>query len=251
MEDYARFRAAGERQHAPWPAWPAPLRDGVIKEGDYDEEAMRYHLYVQWLAHQQLQSLSQKAREKGVRLYFDLPLGVHPDGYDVWREPNLFVLGASAGAPPDAFFAKGQDWGLPPLHPERLREQGYRYYIACVRHLLQMAGILRIDHVMGFHRLFFVPRGMKANQGVYVRYRAEEFYALLALEAHHHQAIIVGEDLGTVPPEVRPAMERHGLHRTYVAQFSLTPDARQALLPPSSNMVASLNTHDTPTFAGF
>ncbi|MEK7848165.1 MAG: 4-alpha-glucanotransferase, partial [Chloroflexota bacterium] len=249
--DYARFRAAGERQRAPWPAWPAPQRDGVLKEGDYDETASRYHLYVQWLAHQQIGDLSQKAREKGVRLYFDLPLGVHPDGYDVWRERDAFVRGVSAGAPPDTFFVKGQDWGLPPPHPERLREQGYRYYIACLRHQLQYAGILRIDHVMGFHRLFYVPHGLPATQGVYVRYRAQEFYAILALESRRHNAIILGEDLGTVPPQVRPAMARHRLLRSYVAQYSVSSRAGQVLGPGSADMVASLNTHDMPTFAAF
>ena len=144
----------------------------------------RYHLYVQWLAHQQIESVSEKAREKGVQLYLDLPLGVHPDGYDVWRERGAFILDASAGAPPDAVFTRGQEWKFPPLHPERIREQGYRYVIAYLRHHLRQAGILRIDHVMGLHRLFCIPNGMEASQGVYLRYPAEELYAILALESH-------------------------------------------------------------------
>ena len=121
VEDYARFRAVCERRHTPWPAWPQPLRDGVLQEGDYDEEAKRYHLYVQWLAHEQLEALANKSRQKGPGLYLDLPLGVHRAGYDVWREPKVFALEASGGAPPDAFFTKGQNWGFPPLHPEKIR----------------------------------------------------------------------------------------------------------------------------------
>jgi 4-alpha-glucanotransferase len=251
LQDYARFRAVGERRRAPWPAWPLPLRDGTVRDGDYDDESWRYHLYVQWLAHQQLHDFAQKARQAGPGLYLDLPLGVHPDGYDVWRNRDIFASGVSGGAPPDSFFTKGQDWGFPPLHPERVRQQGHRYFIACLRHHLRYAGILRIDHVMGLHRLFWVPQGMKAIEGVYVRYPARELYAILALESQRHQALIVGEDLGTVPAYVRPAMARHNAHRSYVVQYELTPDPRRALRPVSRDSLASLNTHDMPTFAGF
>ncbi|MDO8491072.1 MAG: 4-alpha-glucanotransferase [Dehalococcoidia bacterium] len=251
MEDYAGFRAACEEQHAPWPAWPSPLREGVLREGDYDDEAKRYHAYVQWLAHEQLQAISLKAREKGTKLYFDLALGAHPDSYDVWRERDSFALGVSAGAPPDPFFSEGQDWGFPPLHPERIREQGYRYYIACLRHQMKYAGVLRIDHVMGFHRLFWVPRGLKATDGVYVRYRPEEFYAILTLESSRNKVMMVGEDLGTVPAEVRPAMAEHGLHRTYVVQFALSADHAHAIAPISEDMAAAVDTHDLPSFAAF
>ncbi|MFB0559563.1 MAG: 4-alpha-glucanotransferase [Dehalococcoidales bacterium] len=251
VEDYARFRAARERHRNSWRFWPHPLREGVLTEGDYDEENKRYHLYVQWLAHQQIESVFKEARGKGVQLYLDLPLGVHPDGYDVWRGRETFVPDISAGAPPDPGFAKGQNWAFPPLHPERIREQGYRYVIACLRHHLQCAGILRIDHVMSLHRLFCIPNGMEASQGVYVRYRAEELYAILALESHRHKAIIVGEDLGTVPSYVRPAMRRHDLHRMYVVHYELASELRRSLPPVSSNSVASLNTHDMPPFAAF
>jgi len=247
VEDYAWFRAAGEKQGISWQSWPQPLRDGVLKDTDYSEESRRYHLYVQWLAHQQMEDVSKRIRDKGLKLYLDLPLGAHPDGYDVWREREAFAPGTSAGAPPDAVFTRGQNWGFPPLHPERIREQGYRYVTLCLRHHLKYADILRIDHVMGLHRLFFIPNGMEASEGVYVRYRAEELYALLALEARRHGAIIVGEDLGTVPPYVRPAMVRHGLHRMYVVHYELASDQRR-LPPVPSRAVASLNTHDMPPF---
>jgi len=251
VEDYARFRATGERQRAPWPAWPQPQRDGVLAEGDFGQESRRYHLYVQWCAHEQLGALSAAARDKGVGLYLDLPLGVHADSYDVWRERAVFALGMSGGAPPDGFFIKGQNWGSPPLHPERIRAHGYRYYITCLRHHLRQASVLRIDHVMGLHRLFWIPPGMRAHEGVYVRYRAEEFYAILALESHRHKAMIVGEDLGTVSPSVRPAMARHNVQRTYVLPFELTWDPVGGLRSPAADSLAGLNTHDMRPFAGF
>ena len=251
LEDYARFRATVERRRVPWPAWPEPLRDGVLKAGDYDEAAKRYHLYVQWLAQGQMQALCQRGRSAGVKLCLDLPLGVHPDGYDVWRERSIFALGAAAGSPPDTFFTKGQNWGFPPLHPEAMRKQGYHYLIACLRHHLQHAGMLRLDHIMGLHHLYWIPRGMEAHEGVYVRYPSEELYAILSVEAHRHQALIAGEDLGTVPRYVRRAMARHNVHRTYVVQFELRPERRRPLGAVPAASVASVNTHDMPPFAAF
>src|SRR4029079_1082368 len=156
----------------------------------------------------------------------------------------------SAGAPPDTFFTKGQNWGFPPLQPDRLRDSGYRHLIDCLRHHLAHAGLLRIDHVMQFHRLFWIPQGMDASGGVYVRYPAEEFFAILSLESHRHQAIIVGENLGTVPPEIGEAMDRHDVLGMYVVQYELQPGS-QGLREPPARSVASLNTHDMPTFRAF
>jgi 4-alpha-glucanotransferase len=250
-DDYARFRATVEQRRAPWPTWPRPLRDGVLKAGDYDEAAKRYHLYVQWMAHQQMQDLYERGRSAGVSLCLDLPLGVHPDGYDVWREQSLFALGASTGSPPDTFFTRGQNWGSPPLHPEAMRTQGYRYFIACLRHHLQYASILRLDHIMSLHHLYWIPSGMEAHEGVYVRYPSEELYAILSVESHKHGALIVGEDLGTVPRYVRKAMARHNIQRTYVVQFELRPERSRPLAPVPVASVATINTHDTPPFAAF
>jgi 4-alpha-glucanotransferase len=249
--DYARFRATVESRGETWPNWPDPLRDGVLGEGDYSIEAEHYHAYVQWLADEQLQHLSRRTREKGLRLYLDLPLGVHPDGYDTWRERDLFVAGVAAGAPPDALFHQGQDWGFPPLHPQKMREQGYRYPIAYLNHHMKYADILRVDHVMGLHHLFWVPNGMRATEGVYVRYPSDEMYAILSVESHKHQCLIVGENLGTVPPYVNDAMARHNVHGLYVTQYEvpLDPDAGVRDIPPAA--VASLNTHDMPPFSGF
>jgi len=251
VEDYARFRATFEKQGVSWLVWPQPMREGLLREGDYNESDRRYHIYVQWLAHEQMTDVSDKARGRGLQLYLDLPVGVHPDGYDVWREREIFIPDASAGAPPDTVFLNGQNWAFQPLHPERIREQGYRYVIACLRHHLQHTGILRIDHVMGLHRLFCIPDGMESRHGVYVRYRAEELYALLAIESQRHSTIIVGEDLGTVPSYVRPAMRKHSIYRMYVAYYELASDTQRGLPSVPSKSVASLNTHDMPPFAAF
>ncbi len=250
-QGYASFRATGERQRAPWAAWPQPLKDGEITPKAYDEEAKKYHLYAQWVVDEQFQAISKRFRERGEALYLDLPLGVSYDSYDVWRQRDLFVLDVSAGAPPDDFFTQGQDWGFPPLHPVRSRDEGFRYFRECLRHQFRHAGILRIDHVMGLHRFFCVPRGMTAREGTYVRYPAEEMYAILSLESHRHGVRLVGEDLGTVPSYVRPAMAKHGLSRMSVVQFGLSPDPAHALtaVPPGS--LGCLNTHDMPPFASF
>ena len=249
--DYARFRATCESRGETWRTWPQPLRDGVLHEEDSDREAEHYHAYVQWLADEQLRGLSEGAREKGLRLYLDLPLGVHRDGYDTWRERDLFVPGVSAGAPPDALFHKGQDWGFPPLHPQKMREQGYRYPIAYLNHHMKYADILRIDHVMGMHHLFWVPKGMEATEGVYVRYPADEMYAILNVESHRHQCLVVGENLGTVPSYVNDAMARHNVHGLYVAQYEVPQEAEGGLRDVPSESVASLNTHDMPPFSAF
>jgi 4-alpha-glucanotransferase len=250
-QDYAAFRAKADRERLPWGRWPQANRDGALGAGDYDDDARQYHLYVQWLAHEQVRALGVKSKAGGAGLYLDFPLGVNRDGYDVWRHRDAFALAASGGAPPDAFFTRGQDWGFPPFHPEGLRRQGYRYYIHCMRHHLQYADMLRIDHVMGLYRAYWVPEGFSPTEGVYVHYPAEEFHAVLNLESHRHQAQIVGENLGTVPPYVNSALSRHGLRGMHVSQFGVRTDPGNALDRPQRGAVASLNTHDTPTFAGF
>ena len=269
---YAAFRAVGDRRGESWQAWPARLREGSLAPADYDAEDYRYHLWVQWAMDQQMEQAAGHARgaasESAARsgtpgipgaagntrragLYLDMPLGVHGSAYDVWRAPDVFAAGASAGAPPDAFFTKGQDWGFPPLRPDRLRERGYDYLIASLRHHLRHAGVLRLDHVMQLHRLFWVPRGLGPAGGVYVRYPHEELYAVLSLESHRHQALIVGENLGTVPPEVNESMARHGVLGMYVVQYELAPGGGGLQREPPPDSVASLNTHDMPTFRGF
>lgn len=251
LEDYARFRACCETRLAPWSEWPESMREGRLRDEDYQEYAKRYHEYVQWIAQEQIQELSGIACDGGLGLYLDLPLGVHPAGYDVWRENSLFVRRMSTGAPPDVLFTGGQNWGFPPLDPEKIRNQGYRYVINYLRHHMSHAGILRVDHVMGLHRLFWIPDGMAARDGVYVRYSAEELYAVFCLESHRNRCLVVGENLGTVPPCVNEAMESHGIHAMYVTQYELTHEPDRALRDSQSNVVASINTHDMPPFAAF
>ena len=247
VHDYARFRAAGERWGVDWRRWPMPSRDGRLSDADVDVEAAAYHRYVQWIAEVQIAALSSPG--PGC-LYLDLPVGVHPDGYDVWRERATFAPGVSAGAPPDDLFAGGQDWGFPPPHPERIREQGYRYLIECLRHAMRHAAALRVDHVMGLHRLYWVPHGSPAGAGVYVRYRPDEWYAILSIESHRAGATVVGEDLGTVPAPVRTSMRRRGLLRSSVLEMEVDPDRSPPIRSPRGSL-ASLNTHDLPPFAAF
>lgn len=250
-EAYARFRAVGERQKSGWRQWPEPLRNGVLPDGSFDEANRRFHLFCQMEAARQLGAVAQAAAAKAVSLYLDFPLGVHPDGYDVWRQRDLFAEGASAGAPPDTFFTRGQDWGFRPLLPDQLRESGYDQWAHWLRHSMRVAQMLRVDHVMGLHRLYWVPRGHAATEGAYVRYPAEEMYAVLSLESHRTATVVIGEDLGTVPAYVRASMRRHGVSRTYVLQLEAGPDRQPALPAVPREAVASLNTHDLPPFAAF
>lgn len=250
-EHFARFRAVGERQGRPWQDWPEPLHRGIITPGDFDRQAYRYHLYAQWQVDEQLQQLASRARQNDLLWYLDFPLGVSRVGYDVWRHRDLFALEASGGAPPDAFFTKGQNWAFPPLHPQQLRAHGYAYLIDALRTHLRYAGLLRVDHVMCLERLYWIPEGMDARDGVYVRYPREELFAVLTLESHRHQAQIVGENLGTVPEGLDEAMRRHGVAGMHVLQFALQPDEKQPLHSAPATSVASVNTHDMPPFAAF
>jgi 4-alpha-glucanotransferase len=142
-------------------------------------------------------------------------------------------------------------WGFPPLHPDAIRKSGYRYWIDCLRHQFRHAAALRIDHVMGLHRLFWVPNGMEAAEGVYVRYQAEELYAILCLESRRCQTAVMGENLGTVPAYVSAAMSRHGVQKMYVGQHEGGPARRHPLRLVPRDAVASLNTHDMAPFAAF
>jgi 4-alpha-glucanotransferase len=251
LQSYARFRAVTDRRQTSWQNWPERLRQGKLVPGDFQREAERYHLYVQWCAQQQIDSLSNACRKREVTCYLDLPLGVSAGSFDCWRYQHLFATGATVGAPPDLFFTKGQHWGLAPLLPHAIRADHYAYPINFLRLQMRLASLLRLDHVMGLHRLYWIPDGFPASEGAFVHYRAEEFYAILSLESHRHKTALVGENLGTVPPEVNTSMQEHQLNEMYVVQYEVQPDARRALRPPPSNCVAGLNTHDMPPFAAF
>jgi 4-alpha-glucanotransferase len=238
LAGYAGFRARCERERAGWRDWRDPEAPG-------DEAAARYHAYAQWLCEEQL----DRVGDGGAGPYLDMPLGVHPGGYDTWRFREVFAEGVSVGAPPDGFFGGGQSWGLAPLHPGRLRDQGHAYPMACIRTLCRHAVAARIDHVMGLHRTFWVPEGMPATEGVYVGYPFEELYAVLCIESQRARTRLVGEDMGTVPGAVRRTMAAHGLLRIYAVQTELG-GADPFDRVPSEAMVG-MNTHDMSTFAGF
>jgi 4-alpha-glucanotransferase len=227
LEAYARFRARLERGGT---------------DADPDPATVTYHLYCQWAAKEQL-----LVAGRTVSQYADFPVGSHPQGFDPEWSPVSFVPGVHGGAPPDRFFPTGQDWGFRPLHPQRIREDGYRFLSAALVRAFRHAACVRIDHVMGLERLFMIPEG--AGGGAYVTYAAEELHALVALEAHRAGTVVVGEDLGTVPDGVRDRMARDRMLRTWVFQFESTEDT--PLPEPPASCLAALGTHDLPRFAAY
>ncbi|MGZ4759574.1 MAG: 4-alpha-glucanotransferase [Acidimicrobiales bacterium] len=249
--EYGRFRAAVERRGSGWHAWPPVLRDGVLLVDDFDRRIAARHVYAQWSMHRQLAEVSGALEARGQRLYLDLPVGSTGDGFDTWIDQHAHGWGAAVGAPPDDFFAAGQNWGFPPVRPDVARDEGHRLLAESLRHHMGPARLLRLDHVMGLHRLFWVPDGMEAADGVYVRNATEEQFAVVAIESQRSGCVVVGEDLGTVPDEVREAMDRHRVLRSYVAEFAVPGHAGDAIDRPDHRMVATVATHDTPTFAAF
>ena len=249
--EYGRFRAAAERQRSGWHSWPRASRDGLLLADDFDRRVAARHVYAQWSMHRQLLELSSALGQRDQVLYLDLPVGASGDGFDTWIDRKAYGWGAAVGAPPDDFFAGGQNWGFPPVRPDVAREDGHRLLAECLRHHMTHAGLLRLDHVMGLHRLFWVPDGMHAADGVYVRNATEEQFAVVAIESHRTGCVVVGEDLGTVPDEVRNAMDRHRMLRSYVAEFAMPAGPGAPMGDPDHRMVATVATHDTPTFGAF
>ncbi|HEY6532420.1 MAG TPA: 4-alpha-glucanotransferase [Acidimicrobiales bacterium] len=246
---YAAFRAATDRTGTGWHAWgvgPGRLPVDVTDGPEADT-----HLWAQWTMDRQLGAAAESLAAREQRLYLDLPVGTSGDGFDTWSDHDLYAWGTAVGAPPDDFFGAGQNWGFPPVNPMVSRAQGHRQFAANLRHHLDAARILRLDHVMGLHRLYWVPDGLPATEGVYVQYPAEELFAVLAVEAHRRDALVVGEDLGTVPDEVRHALDHYGILGMYVSQFRLPGWIGQPIPPPDSREVASIDTHDTPPFAAW
>ncbi len=252
--DYAAFRALTEQRRETWLGWPEELRDRAPRVTTRAEaialgaEPARIdaHVVAQCTMQRQLEELGDAPA-----LYLDLPVGVSCDAYEVWRWRDQFITTLAAGAPPDGLFLGGQNWGLPPLSPSAQRRDRYRYFIRCVRHHMKVAGMLRVDHVMGLFRLYCVPEGFPATDGVYLRYHHDELLAILTLESQRNHCALVGEDLGTVPDHVRPAMARHAMFRLHVGQWYLPAKVGEGSTPSPAESVASLNTHDTATFAGW
>jgi len=246
---YARFRGAQARLGNNWRAWPPEARSGTLDPEHVDSREERFHLLAQTLVRGQLHDLRVRLERDGFRLGLDLAVGVHPDGYDPWSRQGLFGEGMSVGAPPDLGFPSGQDWGFSPVLPESSRREGHRYVAACIAHQADLAGVLRVDHIMAWTRLYWIPHGFPLDQGTYVAYPAEELFAVLTLESVRHRCEIVGENLGTVPREIDEALPRHRIWGTYLAQFTAEKDPKVAA--PTAAEEALVGTHDTPTLAGW
>jgi 4-alpha-glucanotransferase len=246
---YARFRGAQARLGRDWRAWSAQARAGTLEPHDVDSEEERFYLVAQTLVRRQLHDLRQRLEHDGFRLGLDLAVGVHRDGYDPWSRQTLFADGMAVGAPPDAGFPSGQDWGFAPVLPEASRHEGHQYLAASIGLQAGLAGVLRVDHIMAWTRLYWIPHGFGLHEGTYVSYPAEELFAILTLESERNRCEVVGENLGTVPPEIDEALPRHRIWGMYLAQFQAS--AGPNVTPPAAADIALVGTHDTPTFAGW
>ncbi|MES2183909.1 MAG: malto-oligosyltrehalose synthase [Pseudomonadota bacterium] len=237
-----------------WPAWPeayrSPESEVVVAFAREHEERVGFYAWLQWQAEQQLDAAQQRAKTlgMGLGLYRDLAVGVNEGGSETWTEPGAYALGMHVGAPPDALNALGQNWGLPPFNPARLMAGRYQPFIDTLRANMRHAGALRLDHVMGLMRLFWIsPAG-----GSYMSYPLEDLLGVLALESHRHQCMVIGEDLGTVAPRMREAMHERALLSYRPLFFERAGDG--AFVAPQHwphEALAVVSTHDLPTLRGF
>ncbi|GAA1217337.1 4-alpha-glucanotransferase [Kitasatospora nipponensis] len=262
LESHATWCALAERHPGPWRQWPKGLRHPgtpqLAAARAQDAEAVEFHRWLAWLLDEQLGAAQQAAERAGMTLglIHDLAIGAHPDGADAWALQDVLAEGISVGAPPDAFNAHGQDWGLPPWRPDALAATGYAPWAELLRAAARHAGAIRIDHVMGLFRLWWVPAGRPPTEGAYVRYDADAMLGVLALEAHRAGAAVIGEDLGTVEPGVREELTARGVLGTSVLWFERDWEgkdtAKGAPLDPRrwrTGCLATLTTHDLPSTA--
>jgi 4-alpha-glucanotransferase len=264
LDRYAVYSALDEVLHKRdrniwiWPDWPAAYKHPSTPEvHEFARSHWRlvlFYKYAQWQVDQQLGEAQHYAKAHGlsIGLYHDLALATDRCGSDLWAYPEHYVAGCRVGSPPDDFSPKGQDWAFPPPNSACHHEEGYRLFIESIRKNCRHGGALRIDHVMRFFRLFWIPDGSEAMDGLYVRDYADDLLRILALESVRSRVIVIGEDLGTVQPYVREALHRYGILSYRLLLFERHPDGRfrtpeeyprQALVCPT--------THDLPTLAGF
>jgi 4-alpha-glucanotransferase len=227
-----------------WRKWPANLRHpaspAIADFAAKHEWRVKFHQWLQWQLDEQFKRASRE-----LPVIMDVPIGINARGFDAWLWQDMLAFDVSIGAPPDAFNRAGQNWGLPPFIPDRLRASGYVAFKQTIRAMLRHAHGLRIDHVMGLFRLFWIPRDGSPKAGAYVRYDADELLAILAIESQRANAIIVGEDLGTVERGVRPHLHRWGVLSYRLFWFEKTSAARYP-----QQALAAISTHDLYTIAG-
>jgi 4-alpha-glucanotransferase len=244
LQVFGTYCALAEQHGGDWRVWPLALRDpassAVRQFAAAHEDRIRFHAWLQFLLEQQLAAAAEQ-----LPLVQDLPIGVDPGGADAWQWQDVLAQGATVGAPPDQFNADGQNWCLPPFIPHRLKQAAFRPFIQTIRAALRHAGGLRIDHVMGLFRLFWIPDNFPADQGTYVRYPADEMLAVVAVESHRAGAWIAGEDLGTVEPLVRQRLHENRMLSYRLMWFE---DELPREYPTLS--MAAITTHDLPTVAG-
>ncbi|MEU2349905.1 4-alpha-glucanotransferase [Modestobacter sp. NPDC049651] len=244
LQDWATWCALADEHGPDWHTWPEELRDprgdAVRRFAERHEGQVAFHAWLQWALDLQL-----RAATEGLTVIQDLPIGVAGGGADGWAWQDVLAQGVSVGAPPDAFNALGQDWGSPPFVPWRLQRAEYEPFVQSIRATMAGAGGLRVDHVMGLFRLWWVPAELGPKEGAYVRYPHEDMLDIVALESHRAQAIVVGEDLGVVEDGVREAMAEHGILSYKLLWFE---DDDPAEWPATA--MAAATTHDLPTVAG-
>ena len=256
--DFATFEVAqAELRESDWRRWPAELRDPRSPEvrefAAAHAEEIEFRCWLQAELAVQLDSAANAARAAGMRIGVckDLAIGSAPDSADTWMCRGLFADGVSLGAPPDAYAASGQNWGLPPLVPERLRSDGYRFLRRLLRAAFRASGALRIDHVMGLQRQFWIPAGRPGGEGTYVAQPAADLFGVLALESRHARSIVVGEDLGTVPAELPPELESWGVLSTRVLCFERDGAKFRPSASYPERALSLVVTHDLPPLAGW
>jgi 4-alpha-glucanotransferase len=260
LDDFATWCALAEKYGGDWHEWPESVRhpdnDGVAKFIRKHSAVVDFHRWLQWQLDEQLAAAQTRAVSAGMSLgiVHDLAVGVHPDGADSWALQDALALGVSAGAPPDEFNQLGQDWSQPPWRPDRLEELEYQPFRALIRSVLRHAGGVRIDHIIGLFRLWWIPKGQAPTEGTYVRYDHEAMIGIVALEAYRALALVVGEDLGTVEPWVRDYLRGRGVLGTSILWFELDRDGGGGPLPAErwrEYCLSSVTTHDLPPTAGY